>query len=138
MAEPATPAPAPANAPVSSEPTRAREAVQTVKAGGKKAASGVKKTKRAATAAKQSFSKPEMPFLLAGTVALVAGVARDKGWPKEGFRAIAGTIVLVIVASLTNGTSFAPLVRAIGLLLVLVSFMAAIPIIAESTKKKRN
>ncbi len=78
----------------------------------------------------------EMPFLLTGAVVLVGGTARDKGWPKEGFNAIIATSVLVILASLTNGTDFAPLVRAIGLLALLSAVMVSVPYIHKTGKKK--
>lgn len=66
-----------------------------------------------------------MPFLAAGAVAIVGGIARDKAFPKNGITAVVGTVVLVIVASATAGTKVAPLVRAIGLLLLMASVMAA-------------
>jgi hypothetical protein len=78
----------------------------------------------------------EMPFLLTGAVALVGGTARDKGWPKEGLNTIIATAALVILASLTNGTDFAPLVRAIGLLALLTAAMVSIPYIHAVGKKK--
>jgi hypothetical protein len=78
----------------------------------------------------------EMPFLLTGAVVLVGGTARDKGWPKEGFNAIIATTVLVILSSLTNGTDFAPLVHAIGLLMLLSAVMVSIPYIHAVGKKK--
>jgi hypothetical protein len=77
-----------------------------------------------------------MPFLLAGALALVGGVAREKGWPPEGLKALIGTGVLVVVASTTTGTSFAPLVRAIGLLLTLASAMATITELQKASGKK--
>jgi hypothetical protein len=78
----------------------------------------------------------EMPFLLTGAVVLVGGTARDKGWPKEGLNAVIATGVLVILASLTNGTDFAPVVRAIGLLALLAAIMVSVPYIHAVGKKK--
>jgi hypothetical protein len=80
---------------------------------------------------------PEMPFLLAGALALTGGIAREKGWPPEGLKALIGTGVLVVVASITAGTSFAPLIRAIGLLLVLASGMATITALQKASGKKK-
>ena len=80
---------------------------------------------------------PEMPFLLAGALALTGGIAREKGWPPEGLKALIGTGVLVVVASITAGTSFAPLVRAIGLLLVLAAGMATITALQKANGKKK-
>ncbi len=71
--------------------------------------------------------RPEMPYLAAGSLTLAGGFAREKGWPKDGTKALIGTLVLVVIASATSGTAIAPLVRAVGLLLLLVAVMAAIP-----------
>jgi peptidoglycan/LPS O-acetylase OafA/YrhL len=80
---------------------------------------------------------PEMPFLLAGALALAGGTAREKKWPHDGLNAVIGTAALVVIASLTAGTSFAPLIRAIGLLLVLTAGMLAIIEIQNATKKRK-
>ena len=69
--------------------------------------------------------RPEMPYLAAGTVALIGGVRREKHFPKSGIPAVVGTIILVIVASATAGTRVAPLVRAIGLLLLMAAVFSA-------------
>lgn len=79
-------------------------------------------------------ARPELPFLLAGSIAFIGGVARAKGWPKNGFKAVLAVGVLVIVASLTSGTPAAPIVRAIGLLSVLAASMATI---TELSKKRK-
>ena len=78
--------------------------------------------------------RPELPFLAAGAVAIAGGTVRERKWPSEGGRAILGTLALVIVASATANTRIAPLVRAIGLLLLLASVMASVP--AFQTKPK--
>jgi hypothetical protein len=70
--------------------------------------------------------KPELPFLAAGAVAVVGGAIRDKAWPSYTTRAVLGTVALVIVASATSDTRIAPLVRAVGLLLLLTTIMAAV------------
>ena len=69
---------------------------------------------------------PEMPFLAAGAVAVVGGAIRDKAWPSYTARAVIGTVALVLVASATSETRAAPLVRAVGLLLLLTTVMAAV------------
>lgn len=69
--------------------------------------------------------RPEMPFLAAGAVSLVGGAAREKAFPAHGLNAVIGTVVLVIVASATAGTKVAPLVRAIGLVLLMAAVFAA-------------
>jgi hypothetical protein len=77
--------------------------------------------------------RPEMPFLAAGAVALAGGVARERSFPKEGMSAVIGTVALVIIASATADTPIAPLVRALGLLFLMVAVMAAVPAL---TRKK--
>lgn len=81
------------------------------------------------------MSRPELPFLAAGSVAIAGGMAREKKWPSEGAAAIIGTLVLVVVASATAGSRIAPLVRAIGLLLLLTAIMASVPVLKASAKK---
>lgn len=76
---------------------------------------------------------PEFPFLAAGAVALIGGARREGGFPRNGVKAVVGTIVLVLVASTTAGTSVAPLVRAIGLVLLMAAVMAA----AKSNPKRK-
>ncbi len=67
-----------------------------------------------------------MPYLAAGAVSIVGGAIQNKGWSNDTVRSLIGTVVLVVVASATADTRFAPLVRAIGLLLLLTSVMAAV------------
>ncbi len=70
--------------------------------------------------------RPEMPFLAAGAVSVIGGAIKEKKWPKHTVRAIIGTVVLVVAASATANTRVAPLVNAIGLLLLLTSVMSAV------------
>lgn len=70
--------------------------------------------------------RPELPFLAAGSVAIVGGAVKEHKWPTNGINAVIGTVVLVLVASATAETRFASLVRAVGLLLLLTSIMAAV------------
>lgn len=70
--------------------------------------------------------KPELPFLAAGAVSIIGGAIHEKKWPSHTLTSIIGTVVLVIVASATSGTRAAPLVHAVGLLLLLTSIMAAV------------
>lgn len=77
-----------------------------------------------------------MPFLAAGAIAVGTGVARDGKFPEEGLTAIMGTVALVIVASATANTRAAPLVRAIGLLLLMAAVMAAVNTL--NRKKAKN
>jgi len=70
--------------------------------------------------------RPEMPYLAAGTVAIIGATVKEKSWPKNGARAIVGTVASVVIASASSDTPLAPLVRAIGLLILLVAVMAAV------------
>lgn len=69
---------------------------------------------------------PELPFLAAGATAVIGGAIRDKKWPANANKAIIGTIALTLLASASSDTPIAPLVHAIGLLLLLAAAMAAI------------
>lgn len=77
---------------------------------------------------------PELPYLAAGGVAIAGGAIAEKKWPSNGVKALLGTIVLTIVASATSGSKVAPLVHAIGLLLLLAAIIAATK---QATGKKK-
>jgi hypothetical protein len=70
--------------------------------------------------------RPELPFLAAGTVAIIGGAIKEHRWPSNAVGAVIGTVVLTLVASASANTRIAPLVHAIGLLLLLASAMAAV------------
>lgn len=72
------------------------------------------------------MGRPEIPYLAAGAVSIIGGAARDKQWPKDATRALIGTIAAVLLASASADTKLAPLVHAIGLLVLLAATMAAI------------
>jgi hypothetical protein len=72
------------------------------------------------------MNRPELPYLAAGAVALIGGAIRDKKWPTNSTKAIIGTIAVVLLASASADTPLAPLVHAIGLLVLLAAAMAAI------------
>lgn len=78
--------------------------------------------------------RPEMPYLAAGAVSIIGGAIAEKGWPKGMTRSLIGTTVLVVAASATADTRIAPLVRAIGLLLLLTSVMASVKAVQEVKK----
>ena len=80
--------------------------------------------------------RPEMPYLAAGGVAIVGGAIRDGRWPSEGANAALGTLIVVVAASATADTPIAPLVRAFGLLVLLVAVMTAVR--AVNAKKNRK
>ena len=69
---------------------------------------------------------PELPFLAAGAVAIAGGAYHEKKWPANAGKAIIGTVALVILASATSDTPIAPLVHAIGLLILLTAAMSAV------------
>lgn len=72
------------------------------------------------------MGRPELPYLAAGAVSLIGGAVRDKKWPTNSTRAIIGTVVVVLIASASADTAIAPLVHAIGMLLLIAATMAAI------------
>lgn len=78
--------------------------------------------------------RPELPFLAAGAISVIGGAVAEKQWPVHTGSSIIGTVVLVVVASATTGTKVAPLVHAIGILLVVTSLMAAVKV--ANAKKK--
>lgn len=78
---------------------------------------------------------PEFPYLAAGGVAIAGGAIAEKKWPSNGVKALVGTIALVVVASATTGSRIAPLVHAVGLLLLLAAVMAATRQVTTSKAK---
>jgi hypothetical protein len=80
--------------------------------------------------------RPELPYLGAGVVTVIGGAIAEKGWPKNTVRSAIGTVVLVLAASASTGTRIAPLVQAIGLLLLLTAVMAAVK--ATQSKKVKK
>jgi dolichol kinase len=78
--------------------------------------------------------RPELPFLAAGAVAVTGGAIREHHWPANANRAVIGTVVLTVVASATASSRFAPLVHAVGLLLLLTAVMATATSIQNSKK----
>jgi hypothetical protein len=68
---------------------------------------------------------PELPFLAAGAVSIIGGTKKQGKFPSNGLTSVMGTVALVIVASATASTRIAPLVHAIGLLLLMTALFAA-------------
>lgn len=79
-------------------------------------------------------SRPELPFLAASGIA-VAGSTMAHGKLPDLTRVMIGTIVCVLVASASGGTKVAPLVHAFGMLVLLVSVIAATNSVIQSKKK---
>lgn len=67
-----------------------------------------------------------MPYLAAGAVSVIGGAVKEKAFPANGVLGITATIFLVIVASMTTNTKIAPLVHAIGMLLLMGAVFATI------------
>lgn len=77
----------------------------------------------------------EFPFMFAGIVTLAGGAIKEGGWPKDMSKGVIGIVVLILVASATNDTKGAPLMRAFGWLVLLVATMATVKAVNE---RKRN
>ncbi len=80
--------------------------------------------------------RPELPFLAAGAIAITGGAIKEHKWPSNATNAVIGTIVLTVAASASANSRFAPLVQAIGLLLLLTSVMATVTAVQNAKKKK--
>lgn len=78
---------------------------------------------------------PELPFLAAAAIAVTGATIRDGKFPALGRVAI-GTVALVIVASASTGTRLEPLVKAFGMLLVLVAVISATNASLKKAKSK--
>ena len=63
--------------------------------------------------------RPELPFIGAGAVAIIGGIKKEGHFPANGLKAVIATVALVFVASATANTKVAPLVHAIGLLVLM-------------------
>ncbi len=81
--------------------------------------------------------RPELPYLGAGAVAIIGGTIREGKFPSDGVKALLGTLILVTAASTTAGSKIAPLVRAIGFLLLLASIMATVNAVNAAKKGKK-
>lgn len=73
------------------------------------------------------MNAPEVPYALTGAIALLAGFIREKGWPKEGYKATLAEFLLVTMASATRGTKIAPIVATVGW----IHFMAVVYALAN-------
>lgn len=74
---------------------------------------------------------PELPYLGAGVVALIGGVRREGKLPSKGLQGLVATVVLVLVASALGNTKAAPLVRAVGVLVLTASVYGAVRVFQE-------
>lgn len=78
--------------------------------------------------------RPEMPYLAAGGIAIIGGAVKEHKWPSNATKAVIGTVALTLVASATGDTRFAPLVHAVGLLLLLTAVMATVNSVQDAKK----
>lgn len=78
----------------------------------------------------------EFPVLAAGGVAIISGWAKAGGPPKNLGVAIIGTLVLVLVASMSKGTKVEPVVTGIAWLFLLSVLVKAVPAFNTSKKGK--
>jgi hypothetical protein len=79
--------------------------------------------------------RPELPYLAAGAVAITGGAIKERKWPANATTSVIGTVVLTVVASASANTRVAPLVQAVGLLLLLTAVMAAVTSVQNAKKK---
>jgi hypothetical protein len=79
----------------------------------------------------------ELPYLAAGAIAIAGGAIREHAWPSEGVQAALGTAIVVVFASATNGSRIEPLVRAFGMLVLLVAVIATVRSV-DAAKKGRK
>jgi hypothetical protein len=79
---------------------------------------------------------PELPFLAAGAIAVAGGTAKAKHFPPPHMTvAVIGTLVLVIIASASKDSKAAPVIHAIGLLMLLAAVMSAMPLLTKKVGK---
>jgi hypothetical protein len=76
----------------------------------------------------------EFPVAAAGSVAIISGWAQQGGPPKNLGVAVIGTLVLVLIASMTKGTKVEPVFTGIAWLFLLAVLVRAVP--AFNTTKK--
>ena len=78
---------------------------------------------------------PELPYIAATAVAIGGATIRDGKIPDLTAPAI-GAVGLILLASATAETRFAPLVRALGFLLLLSTVIAATNVVRTKAKAK--
>ena len=81
------------------------------------------------------MSRPEMPYLAIGAIAVAGATIKNDKVPGLTLPAI-GTIGLVIVTSASAGTRVEPLVTAIGHLLLISVIIATVNVVRNNAKKK--
>ena len=80
---------------------------------------------------------PELPFLASGGIAIYAATVKNGKLPELTYPLL-GTVGLVIVASVASDTKYEPLVRAIGMLLVTTTVIAAVNAVRTKAKARNG
>lgn len=83
------------------------------------------------------MSRPEMPYLAIGAIAVAGATIKNDKVPDLTLPAI-GTIGLVIVTSASAGTRVEPLVTAIGHLLLISVIIATVNVVRTKAKKGKK
>lgn len=78
--------------------------------------------------------RPEMPYLAAGSIAMIGGIARDGGFPPDAWKSVFGTVALVVLASATSQSRIEPVVKAFGILLLIAAVYSTAPFIGARGK----
>jgi hypothetical protein len=82
------------------------------------------------------MARPEFPIIVAGAVAIGAGMAREGGWPKRGAESAMGTVVLALAASLADRTKLAPIVTPLAWLILVAILIRSVPAFQTKAKAK--
>ncbi|HEY6020635.1 MAG TPA: hypothetical protein VIY48_12310 [Candidatus Paceibacterota bacterium] len=76
--------------------------------------------------------------LTAGALAFVGSFKEAGGFPPNGYAVVGGTVALTFIASMTNGTSIEPAVKALAGLMILAAAMRYIPVLTNQTHKTKK
>jgi len=79
----------------------------------------------------------EIPYLAAGVTAIAGGYRSQGQFPADGYKAVLATTGLVILASASNDTKLAPLVRAVGFVLFMGALYGAVKAFQTPAKKSK-
>lgn len=80
--------------------------------------------------------RAEFPYLAAGGIVILGATVRDGKLP-DLTGPLLGTITLVIFASATDGTKIAPVVRALGILILIGAVIAAGTAISHKATQRK-
>lgn len=74
----------------------------------------------------------------AGGLTFAASFIKSEGFPSNGYSVIGGTVALAFLASTTGGSPIASPVKALAALMLLVAVYTSVPVLTETTKRKRK